>query len=404
MKQYPTPSLKGAQVMMVAMACGVIVANLYYAQPLIGLIRADIGLSAAAAGLIVTLTQIGYGVGLLLIVPLGDLVENKRLVIMALLASAVALIGLSSVHDATSFLLGAWLLGLSCVSAQVLVPYAAHLSPPEKRGEMVGRVMSGLLLGIMLARPVSSLMAHAWGWRPVFWLSAACVVVLAVAVHLSLPQRHPPANPVSYPQLLRSMWGLLRHTPLLQRRAFYHALLFAAFSLFWSTVPLWLTGPRFGLTQEGVAWFALAGVAGAIAAPFAGRWADRGWTHKATNWALLVSALSFALPWLIPFDPMWTMLLLTASAILLDMGVSANLVLSQRAIYALGDAQRSRLNGLFMTLFFVGGATGSGLGVWAYAQGGWPTTALLGAAFPTLAWLVFLTEKRPAGYPLPQES
>ena len=404
MKQYPTPSLKGAQVMMVAMACGVIVANLYYAQPLIGLIRADIGLSAAAAGLIVTLTQIGYGVGLLLIVPLGDLVENKRLVITALLASAVALIGLSSVHDATSFLLGAWLLGLSCVSAQVLVPYAAHLSPPEKRGEMVGRVMSGLLLGIMLARPVSSLMAHAWGWRPVFWLSAACVVVLAVAVHLSLPQRHPPANPVSYPQLLRSMWGLLRHTPLLQRRAFYHALLFAAFSLFWSTVPLWLTGPRFGLTQEGVAWFALAGVAGAIAAPFAGRWADRGWTHKATNWALLVSALSFALPWLIPFDPMWTMLLLTASAILLDMGVSANLVLSQRAIYALGDAQRSRLNGLFMTLFFVGGATGSGLGVWAYAQGGWPTTALLGAAFPTLAWLVFLTEKRPAGYPLPQES
>jgi len=157
MKQYPPSLLKGSQVMMLALACGVIVANLYYAQPLLGLIRADIGLSAGAAGLIVTLTQIGYGVGLLLIVPLGDLVENKRLVVTALLASAVALVGLSSVHDASSFLLGAWLLGLSCVSAQVLVPYAAHLSPPEKRGEMVGRVMSGLLLGSLFS--------------PGFWLS-----------------------------------------------------------------------------------------------------------------------------------------------------------------------------------------------------------------------------------------
>ena len=404
MKQYPPSLLKGSQVMMLALACGVIVANLYYAQPLLGLIRADIGLSAGAAGLIVTLTQIGYGVGLLLIVPLGDLVENKRLVVTALLASAVALVGLSSVHDASSFLLGAWLLGLSCVSAQVLVPYAAHLSPPEKRGEMVGRVMSGLLLGIMLARPISSLMAHAWGWRPVFWMSATCVVLLAVAVHLTLPQRTPPAPSVTYPQLLRSMWGLLMQTPILQRRAFYHALLFAAFSLFWSTAPLWLTSPRFSLTQEGVAWFALAGVAGAIAAPIAGRWADRGLTRKATNWALLVSALSFALPWLIPFDRTWTLVLLTAAAILLDMGVSANLVLSQRAIYSLGDEQRGRLNGLFMTLFFVGGATGSGLGVWAYAQGGWAASTVLGAAFPVVAWLAFLAEKRAAQGPATQRS
>lgn len=392
-------NLSPRQVLMVAIACGVIVANLYFAQPLIGLIQHDIHLAPAAAGFIVTLTQVGYGLGLLLIVPLGDLLENRRLIIAALLSSLLALLGLASSQNAASFLAAAFLVGLTCVSAQVLVPYAAQLAPAATRGETVGKVMSGLLLGIMLARPVSSLLAGALGWRAVFVVAAAGVVALAVAIRATLPARTPPARasgplPSRYASLLASMAGLLRGTPLLRRRAAYHAMMFAAFSLFWTVVPLLLTSPRFGFSQTGVALFALAGVSGAIAAPIAGRAADRGHTRIGTVLALGAGAVSFALPWLVPGWNGVVLALLVAAGILLDMGVSANLVLSQRAIYALGDEHRSRLNGLFMAIFFAGGAVGSALGGWAWAHGGWAWTSALGAVFPLLALGYYLTEPR----------
>lgn len=384
---HPAPQLNALHVFMVALGCGVIVANLYYAQPLIGLISADIGLSPSAAGLIVTLTQVGYGVGLLLVVPLGDLFENRRLVGLSLLASSAILVGLAVSRGPISYLTGAALLGLSCVSAQILVPYVAHLVPAARRGEIVGRVMSGLLLGIMLARPLSSLMEQAWGWRPVFSLSAGVNVALAAALTWMLPTRRPEHTGVSYGRLLRSMGTLLRDTPVLRRRGLYHATMFASFSLFWTVTPLLLTGPRFGLTQGGVAWFALAGVAGAIAAPLAGRAADRGHTQRATGWALALGAASYGLSCLPHLSQEAALLLLTLSAILLDMAVSAHLVLSQRTIYALGEAERGRLNGLFMTMFFIGGAVGSSLGVWSYTHGGWAWSAALGALLPSLAWL-----------------
>lgn len=392
-------NLSPRQVLMVAIACGVIVANLYFAQPLIGLIQGDIHLPPAAAGFIVTLTQIGYGLGLLLIVPLGDLLENRRLIITALLSSLLALLALASSQDASSFLAAAFLIGLTCVSAQVLVPYAAQLAPAATRGETVGKVMSGLLLGIMLARPVSSLLAHALGWRAVFVTAAVGVVALAVAIRATLPARTPPARSSGpllprYAGLLASMVTLLRETPLLRRRAAYHATMFGAFSLFWTVVPLLLMSPRFGFSQNGVALFALAGVAGAIAAPVAGRAADRGHTRAGTLLALSAGSISFVLPWLVPGWDGIVLALLVAAGILLDMGVSANLVLSQRAIYALGDEHRSRLNGLFMAIFFAGGAVGSALGGWAWAHGGWAWTSAIGAALPLLALGYYLTEPR----------
>ncbi|MFI4980404.1 MAG: MFS transporter, partial [Nevskiales bacterium] len=237
-------------VLLLAAACGIIVANLYYAQPLVGPIGAAIGLDARASGLVVTLTQIGYGLGLLFIVPLGDIVENRRLVVSALLVvcCAVLVAGLST--SAQVFLAAAFVLGLSSVAAQVLVPYAAHLAPPEQRGRVVGNVMSGLLLGIMLARPLSSLIADAWGWHAVFLGSAGLIFVLVITLLRVLPPRHPAPGP-GYGALLRSMWMLARTTPILRRRALYQACLFGAFSLFWTTVPLLLAGPAFGLTQIG---------------------------------------------------------------------------------------------------------------------------------------------------------
>ena len=272
-------------VVLLAAACGLIAANLYYAQPLVGLIAPDIGLPVTAASLIVTLTQLGYCAGLVLLVPLGDLAENRRLVVTTLGATVLSLAMAAAARSAAAFLAASLAIGLSCVVVQMLVPMAAHLSPEAIRGRMVGNVMSGVLAGIMLARPVASLVADGIGWRWLFGGSAGLMLLLGAVLWRNLPQRLPVAGP-RYGVLIASMATLWRTTPLLRRRALYQAALFAAFSLYWTAMPLLLTGPRFGFSQRGVAWFTLAGVAGAFAAPLAGRMADRGLTRRATGLAL----------------------------------------------------------------------------------------------------------------------
>ncbi|WP_163858073.1 MFS transporter [Paenibacillus elgii] len=376
-----------------ATACGIIVANLYYAQPLIGLISSSIGLSESSAGFIVTLTQIGYVVGLLFIVPLGDIVENRRLIVVSLLLTAVALAAAAMAKQPLLFLGASLFIGLGSVATQVLVPFASYLATETTRGRVVGNIMSGLLLGIMLSRPLSSLVADLFGWHAIFALSAAAVVILAIVLSKVLPARRP-ATTTHYAALLGSMWHLLRTTPILRRRAAYHACVFATFSLFWTTVPLLLSGPVFHFSQKAIALFALAGVAGAVAAPVAGRLADRGWTRLGTWIALATVVISVLLPLMIQTGSPVGIAVLVISAILLDAGVSANLVFGQRAIFSLGPEIRSRLNGLFMALFFFGGAIGSAIGGWAYASGGWNTVLWIGIAFPVAAMLYFATEKK----------
>lgn len=379
--------------LLLATACGLIAANIYYAQPLAGPISAALGLSAKATGLIVTLTQIGYGLGLLLIVPLGDLVENRKLTLALLMIAALSLLGAGLSTHPLPFLLSALSIGIGTVAVQVLVPYAAHMAPAAARGRVVGNVMSGLMLGIMLARPVSSFLTQIASWRLVFFASAVGMAVLAGVLSWLLPQRVP-AGKLRYGELLASMAGLVRTTPTLRRRALYHAALFGAFSLFWTTVPLLLAGPTFGLSQGGIGLFALAGVAGAIAAPIAGRVADRGWSRLATAAAMLAVAAGFVLSHLgTPGSP-WSLGWLVLAAIVLDFGVSANMTLGQRAIFALGAEVRARLNGLYMTTFFLGGALGSALGAWAYASGGWAWASVFGIALPVAALAYWATEER----------
>ncbi|MFF2154568.1 MFS transporter [Paenibacillus chitinolyticus] len=378
--------------LLLAISCGVIAANLYYAQPLVGPISSAIGLSAETAGLVVTLTQIGYGIGLLFIVPLGDILENRKLVVASLLFTAVALTIAPVVKNAALFLIASLFIGVGSVAAQVLVPYAAHLSPDASRGRAVGNVMSGLLLGIMLARPVSSLVADLLGWHAVFFLSAATIFVLALLLAKALPARKPLLN-VQYPTLMSSMWHLLRTTPILRRRAIYHACVFGTFSLFWTTVPLLLSSPAFHFSQKEIALFALVGVSGAVAAPVAGRLADKGWIRPATGLALAIVIISILLPLMIQGGSTAAVATLAVAAILLDMGVSANLVLGQRVIFSLGAEFRSRLNGLYMAIFFLGGAIGSALGGWAYALGGWNAALWIGIAFPIIAMIYYTTEK-----------
>lgn len=385
-------SISAGLTILLATACGIIVANLYYAQPLIGLISTAIGLSTSSAGLIVTLTQIGYVVGLLFLVPLGDIVENRKLVVTTLLLSAGALTTTVFVKHGILFLVASFFIGLGSVAAQVLVPFASYLASEATRGRVVGNVMSGLLLGIMLSRPISSLVADIWGWSAIFALSAGVIVVLAIVLSKVLPTRRP-IESTNYSALLSSMWQLLRTTPALRRRAIYHACVFGTFSLFWTTVPLLLSSSTFQFSQKAIAIYALVGVAGAIAAPVGGRLADRGLTRLATGIALAVVFASLLLPLMIQNNSPVGIAVLVVAAILLDMGVSANLVLSQRSIFSLGPEIRSRLNGLFMAIFFLGGAIGSAIGGWAYALGGWSAALWIGIAFPVIALLYFATEK-----------
>ena len=279
---------------LLAASCGLIVANIYYAQPLVGPISADLGLSPQLAGLIVTMTQIGYGVGLLLIVPLGDLFENRRLVFSIIALGALALGCAALSTHPLPFLLAALMIGFGSVAVQILIPYAGHLAPEATRGRVVGNVTTGLMLGIMLSRPVSSFIAAIASWHMVYAASAILMGALALVLQRALPPRKPTAR-LGYLSLLASMVQLARTTPALRRRALYQAFLFGAFSLFWTTVPLLLAGPAFHFSQAGIAWFALAGVSGAIAAPIAGRVADRGWTRPATLVAMLLTATGFAL-------------------------------------------------------------------------------------------------------------
>ena len=376
---------------LLAIACGVIVANLYYAQPLVGPISLATQLPPSLAGLIVTLTQIGYVAGLIFLVPLCDLLENRQLVVSTLGIVIFALVAAAFTHNSLCFLAAAMFIGLGSVATQMLVPYAAHLATEQQRGQVVGNVMSGLLLGIMLARPIASFVTDLWGWQAIFLLSAAITATLAVVLAFVLPKRSP-APSVSYSGLIQSLFSLFKTKAILRRRAFYQACLFGSFSLFWTVSPLWLA-EHFQLSQQGIAWFALAGVAGAIAAPIAGRLADKGLTKPLTGAAILLAALSFLLTLLFDHSAA-SLAMFVLAAITLDMAVSGNLVLGQRAIYALGNEIRGRVNGVFMAVFFIGGAAGSALGGWAYAYGGWLTASVLGISMPLVALLYYFTEAK----------
>ena len=371
----------GALTLLFALATGAIVGNLYYAQPLVGLIAPDLHMAPHWAGLLVTLTQLGYVAGLFLIVPLADLVENRRLVLACLIAVIIALTLLTVAAGAVWFLVAAALVGATSCAVQILIPMAASLADPARRGALVGNVMAGLLLGILLARPGASLIAYLAGWRAVFATATGLMIVLLLLLARFLP-RLQPTGTLTYPALLISTLRLYRTEPVLRRRAAYQAAAFGSFSLFWTATPL-LLARDFHLTQLGIALFALVGAAGAASAPIAGRLADRGHTRPATTVALLLIILAFALSALAVAEH--DLILLTGCGVLLDIGVQANNVLGQRAIYALAPELRARLNGAYMAALFTGGAIGSALGSQLLQGHGWPGVALAGIFAPVIA-------------------
>jgi predicted MFS family arabinose efflux permease len=394
MSQANDHDLSPAVTLLMAVACGAMVANLYYAQTLIEQIGPDIGLSPGFAGTIVTLTQVGYALGLAFIVPLSDLVENKRLILIATAGAVLGSVGIAFAQGPVTFLAAALVTGVCSVGVQVLVPLAAKLSSQARQGRTIGLVMSGLLTGIMLARPVASFVAGLAGWRAMFFLSAGITALVGVALLTMLPARRPEST-LRYGALLASSIDLLRRYPVLRLRAAYQALLFIAFNMFWTAAPIVLT-QQFGLGANGVALFALAGAGGALIAPIAGWLADRGLARSTTFGGLMLLTLSFLASDMVVAAG--SLIAFGVSAVLIDAAVQLNQISGQRIIFALDPNAGGRINAAYMTIVFLFGATGSVIGSASVSFGGWALTSLIGAAIggAGVALVVLFDRQRPA--------
>ncbi len=389
----PRTGMGGALMVLFAVACGVSVANLYYAQPVLGDIARSFGTSSGTAGLVVTFAQIGYAAGLALLVPLGDLLTRRWLVPAVLMVTAAGLMVSAAAPDIGVLVAVGLIIGAGSVAAQILVPMAASLADEEHRGHVVGVVMSGLLLGILLARTVSGIVAQASSWRVVYVMAAGMTAVLALVLARRLPgERQRPR--IGYGALLGSAAKLLATESLLQRRALFGALGFAAFSVFWTTMAFLLAGAPYHYDDLTIGLFGLVGASGALMANVAGRWADRGWTRATT--------LVFAGLVAVSFLPLWwgrhDLAMLIVGILLLDVGVQGLQVTNQSLIYRLAPDSRSRVNSAYMVCYFAGGAIGSAIGSSVYESHGWAGVCVLGGVIGTVATVAALVDgiRRPA--------
>jgi predicted MFS family arabinose efflux permease len=371
-------------ILTMAIACGLTVANLYYAQPLLALMARTFGVGQGEAAIVVTATQLGYAAGLAFVVPLGDMLENRKLACRTLLITAVALAVAAFSPDFTLFLVMSVCIGVTSVVVQVLVPFAAHLAPADQRGKYVGRVMSGLLLGILLARSVASVTAAAWGWRSIYVISAVAMLILSLVLWRILPERRP-GTAVRYGTLLRSALQLVRDEPVLRRRSVSQALMFGAFSCFWTSIAYELTGVHH-LSQLQIAVFALVGAGGAAAALVAGVLGDRGYGRLGRGVSITLGVAAMVLAGI----GSASVLLLACAAVLLDLAVQGHQVLSQRDIYALREESRARLNTVYMTSAFIGASVASGVSGWLHDMYGWTGVTVFGAVLPLLAGSIWL--------------
>lgn len=371
-----------------AAAAGLAVANIYYNQPMLGLIEAD--LPGPATAFVPTATQLGYAAGLFLLAPLGDLVERKRLIVVQFLVLAAALAGAALAPGAAPLILASLLVGAGATVAQQIVPFAAHLSAPERRGATVGTVMAGLLCGILLSRTLAGFVAAHGGWRSMFWLGAPIALAAAGLMAAVLPRSKPDSD-LSYAALLGSLGRLWREFPPLRRAALTQASLFAAFSAFWTILALHLQEPRYELGSEVAGLFGVVGVTGVLAAPLAGRLADR----RGPRPAIVLGAVMTLAAWIL-FAAWRSIPGLVAGVVVLDFAIQAALISNQHLVYALRPEARARLNTLFMGGMFLGGAAGSAAAAAAWKAGGWTGVCLLGAGLAAIAVALQLLPGRKA--------
>jgi predicted MFS family arabinose efflux permease len=382
-------------VTLMAVATGAVVANLYYAQPVLHLVAHDFHSGSGLASLIITATQVGYAAGLLLVVPLGDLHPRRVLVVRIYLVAALALVGCALSPDIWIFGLASIAVGTASVAGQVMIPFAADLAPPERRGRVVARIMSGLLLGILLARTVSGLVAQLAGWRAIYWFSAALMVAFAAILWRALPGEgdRPPRR---YWHLVGSSLKLLVDEPVLRRRAWHGACAFACFSVLWTTIAFLLSGSPYRYSSVVIGLFGLVGAGGILAANLAGKLADADRGGPATLVAGILLTASFGLLW---FGHS-SLALLIVGIVVLDIGTQGMQITNQAIIYALRPDARSRINSAYMVCYFIGGAVGSFTAGAVYGADGWSGVCVLGAAFGALSLAMTVFDRlRPAPAP-----
>ncbi len=381
-------------VLVMALASGLVVANSYYAQPVVAQIADSLHASTGSVGLVVTASQVGYALGLAFLLPAGDLVERRRLLTGVLAITTVCLAAMA-MAPTWQLLAGAALLaGVSSVVGQILVPFAAGLAGEDERGKVIGDVMTGLLLGILLSRVVAGLVAEVAGWRSVFWLAAALMLFTLVLLRRELPVV-PPSAKLTYRRALASVVTLIREEPVLRRRMLYGAVTFASFGVFWTSIGFLLAGAPYNWSDGTIGVFSLLGVAGALAGKVAGRLADRGWAHRQIGVLVALTAVSFGLLAL-GHDQVIALAVGTA---LLELGIQGTHITNQAMFYPLRPDARSRLNTAYMTAYFAAGSCGSALSATVYAAHGWDAVCLLGAVFPILGLLVWLVETVRRGRP-----
>lgn len=355
-----------ALLLLLATIAGVSVANIYYNQPLLDRFRETFAQGASWIGAVPAATQLGYAAGMLFLAPLGDRFDRKRLILLQTVGLALALIAAASAPSLVVLVVTSLAIGVLSTIAQQAVPFAAELAPPAERGHAVGTVMSGLLLGILLARTAAGFIAQYFGWRTVFGASVGALAVLALVVIARLPNSRPTST-LPYGKLLGSMWHLARELRGLRDASITGAALFAAFSAFWTVLTLLLAGAPFHLGPQAAGLFGIVGAGGALAAPVAGRFSDKRGPHAVITLSIALVALAFVI-----FAMSGTSIVgLVVGVIVLDIGVQAAQISNQSRIYALKPEARSRVNTVFMVCYFIGGATGSAVGAYAWRAFGW---------------------------------
>ncbi|VVP28812.1 MFS transporter [Pseudomonas fluorescens] len=383
-----SPGLSPSLTLLFSVTCALAVANVYFAQPLLDSMAQSLGVASSMIGVVVTATQVGYALGLLFIVPLGDLVNRKRLILTQVLLSAVALAAVGAAQQWLVLLSAMIVMGLLAVVVQVLVAYAAMLATPSQRGHAVGTVTSGIVMGILLARFTSGLIADIAGWRAVYFVSSGLMLIIAAVLWKVVPVTAPPRHKDAYLALISSVFKLFITERILRARGLLALLIFAAFSVLWTSMVLPLSAPPLSLSHTIIGMFGLAGVAGALAARRAGRWADQGLGQRVTGISLGLLTLS----WLPITFAETSLIALICGVVLLDFAVQAVHVTNQSLIFAARPDAQSRLVGAYMCFYSVGSALGAAAATQVYALWGWIAVSLLGALISATALVLwFLT-------------
>jgi predicted MFS family arabinose efflux permease len=384
----PRPTLTPGLRRTLAIASGVAVANIYYNQPILADIGRTFHATARQVGLVATATQIGYAVGMPLFVPLGDFINRRSLVVTLFAAVAVALAAAAMAPGLGWMIAASFVIGVTTVIAQILIPLATDLASPEEQGRTIGSILTGVLLGVLLARTVSGVIAEHFGWRAVYWIAAAAAVTFSIVLRLRLPDL-PSQSKITYPELMRSMWNLVMELPKLRQVCFVAAMFFASFSAFWTTLVFLLQTPPYHYGAQAAGLFGLVGATGASVAGISGRLSDQRGPRFVISIALGFVLASYVVFSVFPLH-LWGLI---AGVVLLDMGVQAAQVANQSRVLGLRPEARNRINTVYMISYFGGGSLGSLLATWSWSRWQWAGVCGLGFAFMLLAAIAFFSRR-----------